>query len=111
MDVSVRLPDGSELVLEATCRPDAAGWLHRAGRDREVTVGEALGLAGPRHADEILRATRVLLDHLGECGDAAAQEPEHGEGVRLAERVWAAEHRLGCELGAALAELEALRAA
>jgi hypothetical protein len=106
VDVSIPLSDGAELRLDATCRPCAAGWVHRVDVDRQLTVEEAVLMAGPRHVAVVVERTREVLVHLGACRDDAAQEPEHGEAVRLVERLEAAELRLGRELEAALRRLD-----
>ena len=49
--------------------------------------------------------TREIVLHLGACRDDAEQEGGSGEAVRVAERLEAAELRLGAELEAALALL------
>ena len=71
MDVSIRLPDGGELRLEATCRPCSAGWVHRVDVDRDVTVVEAVELAGRRHVGIVVEHTREVVLHLGACRDDA----------------------------------------
>jgi hypothetical protein len=105
MDALIRLPDGGTLCLEATCRPCSAGWVYRADADRAVAVPDAVAVAGGRHAALVLEYTGELLDHLAARRDEAEQEPEHGEAARAAERLAAAELRLGQEFAEAVGRL------
>jgi hypothetical protein len=102
MDEVVPLPDGSELRLEACCDPDGTGWLHRARGERPVTVWEATTLAGPGRAGEILQLTEELVRHLGDRAGELETDAPGGAGERRAERLRAAELRLGADLARAL---------